>query len=223
MYCQWLLLQWPTRTCTTVLSTIAANGCEQYWNMVVKWLSASLIAIRNNLGLCCFYAQQYDMTLSCFERALALADDENMADVWYNISQVFQRMKQVLISTCHRLPLVLVMLVCPTKLSRLPPRLIPTTQKLSTILECWNWEKITWSNPGSISKHQQVISVDCFLLFCASGLAPHLYQPLLNEAILLFRLGEFQDSFKLVKKVLELYPEHEEAKDLMKQLVALFL
>lgn len=36
----------------------------------------------NNLGLCCFYASQYDMTLSCFERALALASDENMADVW---------------------------------------------------------------------------------------------------------------------------------------------
>lgn len=28
------------------------------------------------------------MTLSCFERALALADDDNMADVWYNIGQV---------------------------------------------------------------------------------------------------------------------------------------
>ena len=42
----------------------------------------------NNLGLCCFYAQQYDMTLNCFERALSLATDENMADVWYNIGQV---------------------------------------------------------------------------------------------------------------------------------------
>ena len=38
-----------------------------------------------NLGLCCFFAQQYDMTLSCFQRALALASDENIADVWYNI------------------------------------------------------------------------------------------------------------------------------------------
>jgi tetratricopeptide repeat protein 8 len=36
----------------------------------------------NNLGLCCFYAQQYDMTLSCFERALALAEDDNMPDIW---------------------------------------------------------------------------------------------------------------------------------------------
>lgn len=42
----------------------------------------------NNLGLCCFYASQYDMTLSCMERALALADDDNMADIWHNIGQV---------------------------------------------------------------------------------------------------------------------------------------
>lgn len=43
----------------------------------------------NNLGLCCFYAQQYDMTLSSFERALNLvANDEEQADVWYNIGHV---------------------------------------------------------------------------------------------------------------------------------------
>lgn len=35
------------------------------------------------MGLCCFYAGQYDLTLSCFERALMLADDNNMADVWH--------------------------------------------------------------------------------------------------------------------------------------------
>jgi tetratricopeptide (TPR) repeat protein len=42
----------------------------------------------NNLGLCCFYASQYDMTLSCMERALAMADDDNMADIWHNVGQV---------------------------------------------------------------------------------------------------------------------------------------
>ncbi|XP_028296771.1 tetratricopeptide repeat protein 8-like [Gouania willdenowi] len=43
----------------------------------------------NNLALCCFYAQQYDMTLSSFERALALvANDEELADVWYNVGHV---------------------------------------------------------------------------------------------------------------------------------------
>ena len=42
----------------------------------------------NNLGLCCFYAQQYDMTLTCFERALSLAEEQTMADVWFNIGHV---------------------------------------------------------------------------------------------------------------------------------------
>ena len=42
----------------------------------------------NNLGLCCFYAQQYDMTLTCFQRALSLAEDKMAADVWYNIGHV---------------------------------------------------------------------------------------------------------------------------------------
>ena len=42
----------------------------------------------NNLGLCCFYSSQYDLALSCMDRALAVASDENMADVWYNIGHI---------------------------------------------------------------------------------------------------------------------------------------
>lgn len=41
-----------------------------------------------NLGLACFYAGQYDLTFSCFERALAQADDGLLPDIWYNIGQV---------------------------------------------------------------------------------------------------------------------------------------
>ena len=36
----------------------------------------------NNVGLCCFYAGQYDMALGCFERGLSLAEDDSMADIW---------------------------------------------------------------------------------------------------------------------------------------------
>lgn len=42
----------------------------------------------NNLGLCSFYAQQFDVVTACFENALRLALDDNAADVWYNISHV---------------------------------------------------------------------------------------------------------------------------------------
>eukprot|EP00961_Rhodomonas_salina_P214878 2901979-Rhodomonas_salina.1 len=31
---------------------------------------------------------QYDMCLTCFERALELADEETQGDVWYNVSQL---------------------------------------------------------------------------------------------------------------------------------------
>jgi len=41
-----------------------------------------------NLGLCSFYAQQYDVTINCFQRALNLASDENFAEVWYNIGHL---------------------------------------------------------------------------------------------------------------------------------------
>ncbi|XP_050535609.1 tetratricopeptide repeat protein 8-like isoform X2 [Daktulosphaira vitifoliae] len=44
--------------------------------------------IFNNLGLCSFYAQQFDVVVVCFENALRLALDDNAADVWYNISHV---------------------------------------------------------------------------------------------------------------------------------------
>lgn len=44
--------------------------------------------IFNNLGLCCYYSQKFDMSLHCFQRAIALATDETMADVWYNIGHV---------------------------------------------------------------------------------------------------------------------------------------
>ena len=43
----------------------------------------------NNIGLCCFYAQQYDLIFACFERAISLAsNDMQLADVWYNLGHV---------------------------------------------------------------------------------------------------------------------------------------
>jgi tetratricopeptide repeat protein 8 len=40
------------------------------------------------MGLCCYYSAQYDMALSCFERALASGTDETKAEVWYNVGHV---------------------------------------------------------------------------------------------------------------------------------------
>ena len=60
----------------------------------------------NNLGLCCFFAQQYDMTLTCFQRALTIAEDETLAEVWYNVGHLSLGIGDVnLAYQCFRLSL----------------------------------------------------------------------------------------------------------------------
>ncbi|KAJ8940236.1 hypothetical protein NQ318_016692, partial [Aromia moschata] len=52
-------------------------------------MGAHTAELYNNLGLCCLYAQQLDLTLPCFQRALDLATDpDTKADVWYNLAYV---------------------------------------------------------------------------------------------------------------------------------------
>ena len=50
------------------------------------------VELYNNLGLSCFYAQQYDMTLACMERALEMANDESLGieiyHLWFRIKSV---------------------------------------------------------------------------------------------------------------------------------------
>ena len=41
-----------------------------------------------NIGLCCFYAQQFDLALGCLERAVAISDKESQPDVWYNLGHI---------------------------------------------------------------------------------------------------------------------------------------
>ncbi|XP_061049015.1 tetratricopeptide repeat protein 8-like isoform X1 [Eubalaena glacialis] len=62
----------------------------------------------NNLGLCCFYAQQYDMTLTSFEHALSLAEnEEEVAEVWHNLEHVAVGIGDMnLAHQCFRLGLV---------------------------------------------------------------------------------------------------------------------
>lgn len=52
-------------------------------------MGAHSAELYNNLGLCCLYSQQLDLTLACFQRALHLATDPLIkAEVWYNLSHI---------------------------------------------------------------------------------------------------------------------------------------
>lgn len=59
----------------------------RYYRRLLQ-MGVSNAEIWNNIGLCCFYASQYDMALNCFDRAIGLASDDTMGDIWYNVGHV---------------------------------------------------------------------------------------------------------------------------------------
>ena len=63
-------------------------GCEPFDQNFHMRAGVSNTEVWNNLGLCCFYASQYDMALSCFDHAFVKAQNDEVADVWYNIGHL---------------------------------------------------------------------------------------------------------------------------------------
>lgn len=144
----------------------------------------------NNLGLCCFYAAQYDMSLSCLERAMALSDDTNVADVWYNVGQVAIGIGDVgLAYQAFKI----------------------TVSMDGNHAEAFNNLAILELRKGNIDQARNHISA-------ASSLSTFLHEPLFNRALLHFKLGEFQDAYSSCSKALEAFPEHPESLELRKQL-----
>lgn len=54
-------------------------------------LGMSTAELWNNLALCCFYSNKFDLFFTCFSRALDLARDQplELSDIWYNIGTVY--------------------------------------------------------------------------------------------------------------------------------------
>lgn len=57
----------------------------RYYRRLLQ-MGANSPEVWQNLGLCCFYAAQYDMSLKCLERALAMASDDTSADIWLSFA-----------------------------------------------------------------------------------------------------------------------------------------
>ncbi|XP_054131477.1 tetratricopeptide repeat protein 8 isoform X2 [Melozone crissalis] len=145
----------------------------------------------NNLGLCCFYAQQYDMTLSSFERALFLAEnEEETADVWYNLGHVAVGIGDLnLAYQCFKLTLV----------------------NNNDYAEAYNNLAVLEMRKGHTEQARA-------LLQTASSLAPHMYEPHFNVAILSEKVGDLQRSYTAAQKSEEAFPGHVDTQQLMKQL-----
>jgi len=152
-------------------------------------------ALWNNLGLSCFHAGQFDMCLTCFERALQSAESDTQGDIWYNISHIaigigdlglaYQSLKVALAAD---------------------PSHVEAQNNLA-VLELKKGN-IELARGGFREAHR---------------LGPHAFEPPFNSALLCFKLGDSQESYNLVGKALECYPEHADSKELLKQLKAKFM
>uniref|UniRef100_A0A6I8MY57 Tetratricopeptide repeat domain 8 n=1 Tax=Ornithorhynchus anatinus TaxID=9258 RepID=A0A6I8MY57_ORNAN len=145
----------------------------------------------NNLGLCCFYAQQYDMTLTSFERALSLAEnEEEAADVWYNLGHIAVGIGDLnLAYQCFRLALA----------------------NDNDHAEAYNNLAVLEMRKGHVEQARA-------LLQTASSLAPHMYEPHFNFAALSDKVGDLQRSYIAAQKSEVAFPDHVDTQHLIKQL-----
>lgn len=125
--------------------------------------------IWNNIGLCCFYSSQLDMALDCFDRALRFADDA--ADVWYNIGHLGISMGDF--HMAHQ------------------------SFKIALSLNQSNAEALC--NLGVLALYARNIKIARSYFISAKEVAPTLFQPHYNGALLAYKLGNLQDSFAMVR------------------------
>ncbi len=143
-----------------------------------------------NLGMCCFYAAQYDMCLSCLERALLLADDRNMADVWYNIGQVGIGIGDV--------------------------GLAYQAFKIAVGINPNHGE--SFNNLAVLELRKSQIDQARNNFATAANVSPDLHEAWYNAGLVHYKLGEFQDAYNLVCKALDAFPMHPESLELRKLL-----
>ncbi|XP_050434000.1 tetratricopeptide repeat protein 8 [Adelges cooleyi] len=148
----------------------------------------------NNLGLCSFYAQQFDVVIVCFENALRLASDDEAADVWYNISHIAIGFGDLDVAE-HSLHLAL--------------SVNSSHAAALNNLAVLQWQKNDTSKTES-------------LLSSAIAAEDHLYEPYYNKALLAEEEGDHQSSYAMVKKSLEIYPDHYNSREILNRLKKYF-
>ena len=149
----------------------------------------------NNLGLCCFYAQQYDMTITCLQRALHIAEDQDiLAEVWYNVAHLALGIGDVnLAYQCFKLALT-----------------------------ANNDHAESYNNLGVLEMRKGRVEQARAFLQTAASLAPHMWECNYNYAALAEKTGDLQSSYVLVQRSLENFPQHSDSRELLAQLARHF-
>lgn len=134
----------------------------------------------NNMGLCAFYAGQYDFCLSCFERGLLMSDDTVSSDIWYNISHVA---------------------ICIGDLQLANYALKVTLQYNKNHFEAQNNLGVLELKQGNTKK-----AYSNFELACQE--TDFSFEPYYNSAVSNYKTGNLEKALTYINKSLEIFPEH---------------
>ncbi|PAA46722.1 hypothetical protein BOX15_Mlig015055g1 [Macrostomum lignano] len=143
-----------------------------------------------NLALCCFYAQQYDMCLTCFDRAITVAKKEELADVWYNLGHVALAVGDLSLSY----------------------------QAFRLALSYNNDHAEAYNNLGVLELRRNNLEMARSFFQAASTLSPSMFEPHYNVAIMAERMGDLQSAYQSVNRAQQFFPNHSDSKDMLNAL-----
>lgn len=162
----------------------------RYYRRILQ-MNAPCSEVYNNLGLCCYFCQQFDLVITCFERALLYSDsDETTAEIWYNIGHVaLGTGDKTLASQCFKLALV-----------------------------ANNSHAESYNNLGVIESSKKNMPAAKSLFQSSASNGSHLYEPKYNMALVSEDLGNFDDAYRYVEEALTIFPTFYPAKELRDKL-----
>jgi tetratricopeptide repeat protein 8 len=130
------------------------------------------------------------MALSCFEKALAMAEDDNMADVWFNVGQVGIGIGDL--------------------------SLAYQAFKIAVSVDANHAE--SYCNLGVLDLRKGDLESARSMFQTSHNLAPFLFEPAYNAAVLAYKRGNLEGAYASVKESLEVFADHQESLDLKSEI-----
>ena len=148
----------------------------------------------NNIAVCLFNNSQLDLFYPCIQKALALANEPHvLSDIWYNISQMAMMVGEK--EAAYR------------------------ALRLSLSLDSTNAEAL--NNMGIFDVKKGKIDSALYHFKLAMKENQYLFEPHFNYAVNSYKIGHYEDAFEVIKKALDIYPDHPDSKKLFNLLKVL--
>lgn len=144
--------------------------------------------IWNNIAVCLFNNSQFDLFFPCVKKALTMTEDPSMlTDLWYNISQMCMMMGEK--EAAYR------------------------ALKISLNYDGSNAEALT--NMGIFELKKGRVDSALYNFKLAMKENQYLFEPHFNYAINCYKIGRYEEAFEVIKKALDIYPDHTDSKKLL--------